>query len=185
VPELTDEFAKSVGAFENLQALKDQIKKGIGEEKTRQARDQRRGKIIDALLEKTTLAVPRIFIESEQDKIVNQMKEDVARFGMTFEDYLKQSGKTEEAIRNEFREQASKRAKLQLTLNKIAQDEKVEADAEAVQGEMAHAFEHFPDANPELVKIHIETVLRNEKILQMLEGNKEHKNEPEAHNHEH
>ncbi|HXK31720.1 MAG TPA: trigger factor family protein, partial [Candidatus Paceibacterota bacterium] len=35
VPELNDEFAKSVGAFENLDALKEQIRKGIGEEKVR------------------------------------------------------------------------------------------------------------------------------------------------------
>jgi hypothetical protein len=31
-------------------------------------------------------------------------------------------------------------------------------------------MEHFPDARPELVRIHIETVLRNEKTLQLLEG---------------
>ena len=35
---------------------------------------------------------------------------------------------------------------------------------------MKHALEHFPDANPELVKVHIETVLRNESTLKILEG---------------
>lgn len=170
VPELNDAFAKSVGAFETLEALKAQIKKGITEEKARAAKDVRRGKIIDALLEKTTVAVPRIFIESEQDKIIAQMKEDVSRFGMQFDDYLKRLNKTEEAVRNEFREQAAKRAKLQLTLNKIGQEEKIEVDKEASDQEMKHALEHFPDANPELLRIHIDTVLRNEKILQLLES---------------
>ena len=79
LPEITDEFAKSLGAFENVDALKAQIKKGIGEEKVRAARDARRGKIIDALLEKTSVAVPNIFVESELDKILAQMREDVAR----------------------------------------------------------------------------------------------------------
>jgi trigger factor len=90
--------------------------------------------------------------------------------GLKFEDYLKHTNKTEEAIRDEFRDQAKKRAKLQLTLNKIAELQKVEADPEAVEAEIKHAFEHFPDANPELVRIHIETVLKNEKVLQMLEA---------------
>jgi FKBP-type peptidyl-prolyl cis-trans isomerase (trigger factor) len=170
LPELNDEFAKSVGAFENLDALKAQIKKGIGEEKERVERDKRRGKIVDALLEKTTVAVPKIFIESEQDKIISQMREDVGRFGLSFEDYLRQSNKTEESVRNDFREQAAKRAKLQLTLNKIADEEKVETDKEAVDNEMKHALEHFPDARPELLRIHIESVLRNEKVLKLLEG---------------
>jgi FKBP-type peptidyl-prolyl cis-trans isomerase (trigger factor) len=170
VPELDDEFAKSVGAFDSLEHLKEQIRKGITEEKARAARDARRGKLIDALLEGTKVAVPRLFIESELEKILAQMREDVTKFGMSFDDYLKRVQKTEEAIRNEFREQASKRAKLQLTLNKLAQEEKIEADPTAIEAEMKHALEHFPDANPELVKIHIETVLRNEAALKILEG---------------
>ena len=116
---------------------------------------------------------------------MSQMQEDVARFGMTFDDYLKQSSKTEEGVRNDFREQAAKRAKLQLTLNKIASDEKIEADKEEADAEMKHAIEHFPDANMALLRIHIETVLRNEKTLQLLEGNPNPKNEPTKHNHEH
>lgn len=173
VPELTDEFAKSLGAFENLEALKTQIQKGITEEKERAARDKRRGLLIEALLDKTTMAVPKIFIESELEKIMAQMREDVQRFGMSFEDYLSRSQKTEEGVRQEFREQAAKRAKLQLVLNKLAEEGKVEADKEAVEHEIGHAMQHFPDAKPELVRVHVETVLRNEKVLRMLEGNNE------------
>ena len=170
LPELNDAFAKSLGAFESVEELKTQIKKGIGEEKERAAKDTRRGKIIDQLLEKTTVAVPKIFVESELDKIMGQMREDVARFGMSFDDYLKQVNKTEEAVRQDFYEQGAKRAKLQLVLNKLAADEKIEADSTAVDAEMKHAVEHFPEANLELLKIHIETVLRNELVLKMLEG---------------
>lgn len=170
LPELNDDFAKSIGAFESLEDLKAQIRKGITEEKVRQSRDVRRGKLIEALLEEVKLEVPRIFVESELEKIMAQMREDVQRFGMTLEDYFKQTGKTEAQVREDFKDQATKRAKLQLVLNKIAADEKVEADPSAVELEVKHAIEHFPDANPELVKIHVETVLRNEAVLKLLEG---------------
>lgn len=171
LPELNDEFAKSLGAFESLEHLKEQIKKGITEEKARAARDSRRGKLIEALLKDSALAVPRIFVESELEKIVARMREDVERMGLKFEDYLKHVQKTESAVREDFRKQAQERAKLQLVLNKLAEEEKLEADAGAVEAEMKHALEHFPDANPELVKVHIETVLRNEVALKLLEGN--------------
>lgn len=177
LPELDDAFAKSLGAFESVDALKEQIKKGIGEEKVRAAKDTRRGKIIDALLEKVEVEIPSIFVDSELDKIIGQLKEDIARFNIPYEDYLKRVEKTEEQLRAEFRDQARKRAKLQLTLNKIAEDEKIEADKEAVDTEMKHALEHFPDAKLELLRIHIETVLRNEKTLQMLEGTEAEKTE--------
>jgi len=170
LPELNDAFAKSLGAFKTLEELRAQIKKGIGEEKERAAKDARRGKIIDALLSKVQVAVPKIFVESELDKIMGQMREDVARFGMSYEDYLKRVNKTEEAVRQDFYEQGAKRAKLQLVLNKLAADEKIDADKEAVDAEMKHAVEHFPEANLELLRIHIETVLRNELVLKILEG---------------
>lgn len=185
LPEINDEFAKSIGMFDSLVALREQITKGITEEKQRQSRDKRRGKLIEALLEKSTIEVPSIFVESELQKILSQMREDIERMGMQMDDYLKRMQKTEDDIKNEFREQARKRAKLQLLLNKIAEDEKVVADEAAVEAEIKHAFEHFPEAKPDLVRIHIETVLRNEKVLKILEGEKNPVNEPAAHDHTH
>lgn len=185
LPEINDEFAKSLGAFDSLVALREQISKGITEEKARQARDKRRSKLIEALLEKSTIEVPSIFVESELQKILAQMREDIQRMGMQMDDYLKRMQKTEDDIKNEFRDQARKRAKLQLLLNKLAEEEKVSADEAAVEAEIKHALEHFPDAKPELVRIHIETVLRNEKVLQILEGNEAPKNEPATHDHKH
>ncbi len=170
LPALDDAFAQSLGGFKDLEDLKTKLRENMKSEKEKQSKDKRRGKIVETLLEKTAVAIPSIFVESELDKIMGQMREDVARFGMTFEDYLKQSGKTEEAVREDFREQARKRAKLQLVLNKIAEDQKIEADKEAVDTEMQHALEHFPDARPDLLRIHIETVLRNDKVLRLLEG---------------
>lgn len=185
LPELNDEFAKSIGMFDSLVALREQITKGITEEKARQARDKRRGKLIETLLEKSTIEVPSIFIESELQKILSQMREDVERMGMKMDDYLKRVSKTEDDIKDEFRDQARKRAKLQLLLNKMAEEEKVSADEAAVEAEIKHALEHFPEAKPDLVRIHIETVLRNEKVLKILEGDKNPTNEPVAHDHAH
>ncbi|MEI7719762.1 MAG: trigger factor [bacterium] len=170
LPPLDDTFAQSLGAFTDVADLKAKLKENMTGEKAQKAREARRGKIIEALLEKVTVAIPAIFVESELEKIMGQMRDDITRVGLQFDDYLKRVGKTEEDIRNDFRDQAKKRAKLQLVLNRIAEDEKVDADPEAVETEMKHALEHFPDARPDLVKVHIETVLRNEKVLQLLEG---------------
>lgn len=179
LPALDDAFAKSLGNFTNLDDLKAKIKENLKAEKEQKARDKRRGEVVEVLLKKTKVEVPAIFVESELEKIIAQMKDDITRMsaqggsapgrGLTFEDYLKQVGKTEEQIRADFRDQAHKRAKLQLALNKIAEEEKVVADKEAVEKEMKHALEHFPDADLDALRIHIETILRNEKTLQLLE----------------
>ncbi len=184
LPALDDAFAQSLGQFADLADLKSKLRDNMQQEKVQKAKDARRGKIVDALLEQTDVAVPRVFVESELEKIIEQMKEDVARFGLSFDDYLKQVKKTDEQIRDDFREQARKRAKLQLALNKLAVDQKVEADTAHVDEELKHALEHFPDARPELVRIHIETVLRNEQVLKLLEGEDISKPEsPKVHDH--
>lgn len=169
LPALTDEFAKSLGNFLGVTDLTEKLRANMVEERHTQARDKRRGKIIDALLEKIEMDVPELFVASEQEKILGQMRDDVARFGLTFEGYLEQVGKTEEQLREEFKDQAVKRAKLQMVLNKVAADEKIEAEKADVDEEMKHALEHFPEAKQDLLRIHIETVLRNEKVLQMAE----------------
>jgi trigger factor len=153
--------------------LKTKIKENLKLEKEQKAKDKRRGEIIEVLLKKMSVEVPAIFVESELEKIMGQLKDDVVRFGLTFEKYLKQVNKTEAQLRNEFRDQAHKRATLQLVLNKIAEEAKIEPDPEAVKTEMGHALKHFPDARPDLLKVHIETILRNEKTLQLLEGSEE------------
>ena len=169
-PELTDEFAKSVGAFQTLDELKTKMKEGMFEEKKRMVKEKRRAQILDALLEKTQMDIPGVFVESEQEKMLSQLKDDITRFNISFEEYLKRTDKTEDALRADFREQAEKRAKLQLMLNTLADQEKIEPDEKDIEVEMKHALEHFPDAKPELLRIHIQTVLRNEKVLKMLEA---------------
>jgi FKBP-type peptidyl-prolyl cis-trans isomerase (trigger factor) len=175
LPPLDDAFAQSLGSFVDLADLTAKMRENLQLEKEQKAKDVRRGKIIESLLEKTSLAVPTIFVDSELEKIMSQMREDISRYGLEFDEYLKRVGKSEEDIRNEFRDQARKRAKLQLILNKIATDEKLEADKDTVEKELSHATEHFPDARPDLVRIHIETVLRNEKALQLLESTEKNK----------
>jgi FKBP-type peptidyl-prolyl cis-trans isomerase (trigger factor) len=170
LPELTDEFAQSVGSFKTLEELKEKLREGITEEKKRTAKDKRRGAIIEALLEKTSVDMPQIFVESEIEKMLSTMRADVARFGMEFEDYLKRIEKTEEALREELKGSAEKRAKMQLMLNELANRESITPDKEDVEREFGHALEHFPDADKEGLRIHITTILRNEKVLQMLEA---------------
>ncbi len=170
LPELDDAFAQSLGAFTTLDALKAEIARGITEEKQRAARDSRRGAILDRLVEQAHVTVPRIFVESEIDKIMAQMNEDLARMQLSLPVYLTHVKKTEAELRNDFKAQAEKRAKVQLILNAIAEAEHITADPEAVEREVQIAKEHFPKANEELVRIHVETVLRNDRVLQLLES---------------
>ena len=101
-----------------------------------------------------------------------QMKGDIERMGLKFDDYLKHIKKTEEDMKKDLRPDAEKRAKSQLALNKIAVEEKIEPNKEAVEKEVAHIVAQYKDADPERARIYVETMLTNEEVFKFFEAQK-------------
>lgn len=170
LPEVTDAWVKELGPFENVAQFKEKLREHLTKEKEQSVKEKRRAGIIDAILEKTDIDMPQIFVEAELEKMLGQMKEDVKRFGMTYEQYLERLNKKEEDIREDFKAEAAKRAKLQLTLNAIAEKESVTVPAEEIKHEAEHILAQFKDADRERVHIYVESVLKNAKVLSLLES---------------
>lgn len=170
LPELTDEWVKELGAFENVDDLRDKIKANIRMEKMGKEHDRVRLAIMDAIIEKSKLDVPPILIESELARMTHQFEAQLQQAGMKLEDYLKQIDKKQEDLALEWKSEAEKRAKMQLVLNKIAATENITPDAERMQKEIDMIIEHHPNADKRNVEIHVETVLMNQAVFEFLES---------------
>jgi len=177
VPEINDEFAQSLGEFKNLTELKEKIKEGMLIEKKQKSVDKRRLAIADAIIAKTKVEVPGVFVEGELDQMAASFEDRVKRAGMEMDAYLKQAEKSMEDLRKEWRADAEKRAKLQLIFNEIAKAEKVVPDTEKLEREVKHIKEHYPDAEDNAVRTYVGTQMVNEMVFSLLEGNKEEKKE--------
>jgi trigger factor len=169
IPELTEEFVKGLGPFENIEDFKTKLRENIKLEKQNQNKEKTRLKIIEAVMDKTEIDIPEILIESEVTKILYRMESDITTMGLKFDEYLKHLNKTRDDLRKEFRKDGEKKAKLSLVLNEIAKSEKLEVDKEQVAKEVAHILEHYKDADPTRAEMHAENVLLNERIFQFLE----------------
>ncbi|MEX0930495.1 MAG: trigger factor [Candidatus Paceibacterota bacterium] len=169
LPDLTDEFVASLGDFKDVEDFKTKIKENIKEQKRREQTDKRRLAIIEALIEQSTITMPPIIVDTEIEKLIAQLKEDVTRAGMNIEDYFKQTGKSEEELRAEWRPRAEKKAKTQLILNKITAEEKLTPDQDLVNQHVEMIVSQHPNANREQAKVFVETQLLNDQALQLLE----------------
>lgn len=169
LPEINDEFVKKLGAFKDITDFKDKMKENILKEKERRSQDKRRMAILDGIVDKSEIKMPKILVESELDKMQAQFEDDIKKSGIKTEDYLKHTKKTWADLRKEWTPDAEKRAKLQLILNKIAIEEKIEAPKEEVEKESKHMQEHYKDVPPERIKAYVEMILVNEKVLKFLE----------------
>jgi FKBP-type peptidyl-prolyl cis-trans isomerase (trigger factor) len=170
MPELTDEFVKKLGDFNDVPDFRTKLSAMLAEEKVATAKDKSRVSIADAIAAETRVELPDIMIESELHRTEAQFSADIERMGIKIDDYLKHAGKSMEDIRKEWRPHAEKKAKLQLILNAIAVAENVKPDKKEVEEEVDHILEHYKDADREHAAVYAETVLTNEKVFQFLES---------------
>lgn len=170
LPELNDDFAKSIGKFADVAELKSKVKENIATDKKIRAKDKRRAAIINAIIKDSTMELPNILIDSEVQRIENQFSADVERMGVKLADYLTHSKKTIEDLRKDWRPEADQKARTQLILNEIALKESIKPDQKQIDEEVAVLQSRYKDADKERIQIFIETVLTNEKVLEFLEG---------------
>lgn len=172
LPELTDDFVKTLGKFENVADFKTKLKENIKLEKERAAREKKRVKILDALVEKSEIDLPKIIIEEEQNKLIFQLRHDVEQMGLNFDDYLKNAKKTEESIKNEWSGEAEKRAKIQFIITKIGLEENISPTDDELNQEVKHLLEHNKDADEPRARLYLASLITNQKVMEFLENQK-------------
>ena len=172
MPELTDDFVKTLGDFKDVPDFKDKLSAMVAEEKKATFREKLRLKIAEAIAGATKAELPDIMVESEVSRAEAQFRADIERMGVKLDDYLKHAKKSIDDIRKEWRPDAEKKAKLQLVLNEIAKKENIKPDAAEIEAEVNHIVAHYKDADRERAAVYAETVLTNDKVFQWLEGQK-------------
>lgn len=173
LPELNDEFAQSFGEnFKTLSDLKSKVGENLKLEKEQKLREKRRSAIMEKLIAETKADIPAVIIEGELANMLAQMKQDITRFGGTWEEYLSHSKKTEEELKADWTQDAEKRALSQILLHKIAQVEKLTATEEEIEVELVRVLATIQDADENRAKAYLYQALTNEKVLKFLEESK-------------
>lgn len=177
LPALDDAFVQKLGSFATVAEFRTKIGENIKSEKEMKEKEKRRLAIVEALVEKATIALPKILKDSELDKMMGEFRSEIERMGVEPETYFQHLGKSPEDIRKEWEPEAEKRAKLQLILNAISEKETILLPEDKVARDVNHVLEHYKEANPDSVRMYVETIMRNEKVFEILEGKADKKEE--------
>ena len=92
------------------------------------SQEEKEQKVIEALLKNVKMEIPTLLIEEEANQRLSQLLERIEKLGLSLEKYLESTGKTAESLREEYENQTKQSLALELILNKIALDEKLEID---------------------------------------------------------
>ncbi|MCX6721147.1 MAG: trigger factor [Candidatus Staskawiczbacteria bacterium] len=176
LPEINDEFAKQLGAFETLTALKASMKEGMTVEKIEEEKQKNRAEILDKVAEKAKFEMPEAMVEYEKQRLLEDLKNKVTNnMKLTFEQYLAAVKKTEAEIKDTFQKEAEKRLRGFLVLRQLGKAENIEVSGEELDEEMTKVLKNY--SKEQLAKIDINElkeytkgVIYNEKVFQKLES---------------
>jgi trigger factor len=143
LPALDDEFAKAVSQNETLEDLKADIRRRLQNVAESRKRRDLGNQIVEKLVESHDFPLPEVLIEREIDNMVSDGAGMAARMGMSYEDYLKAAGKTEDDLRKEYRPDAERRVKATLILESIAKSENIQATPADIQSELQSLAQQY------------------------------------------
>ena len=123
---------------------------------------------MEALEKESKAAIPSVILNDEIDRMLGQMRADIERMGGKFADYLEHTKKTEEDLRNEYKDMAHKRALGQLMLAEIAKKENLMPNDDEIDVEMIKIMQQVPNAKEANAKGYVTQMLMNEKVLKFL-----------------
>lgn len=169
LPEINDDFAQKIGEYKTVAELKEAVVENVKGSKKRELKERRRGEIAEKLIAAATIDVPEIFIESELESMMHRFKTDVEKAGATWNEYLKEIKKTEDDIKKEWRDNAEKKAKLELILGHIAREENIVPSEEEVKKGVDEIAKRHAQVDRFNARMHVERVLRNSATLDFLE----------------
>lgn len=133
LPEANDEFIKEATGIETLDAYKKDVADRIAKQNSDRAERELEDKMIKEISEKSEVEIPDALIESQIDRMVQEMQYRLSYQGLKLEDYLKYMNQTMEDYRKGYQEQAKEIVKSQLVIGQIIENEKLEATDEDVE----------------------------------------------------
>ncbi|MFH0763439.1 MAG: trigger factor [Candidatus Omnitrophota bacterium] len=127
LPELNDEFAKSLGK-DNLEELKKEVSKELEYRAKVNAQIEAENELLNRLAEDNVFEVPSGFVKRQLEYMIEDVKKRLAEKGFKKEDL----DKKDDELKGKFKSDAARRVRLLFILDEIAKAEKIEVSDDDV-----------------------------------------------------
>lgn len=124
--------------------------------------------VLNVLLEHTNVAIPHVIIDEEVDRRLAQTLDEIRHLGLTLDQYLSSTGKSVEQLREEFHKKAEHDIKLELALQKIADDEKLQVSEQELDEAIGKATDEKERQNLQENRYMLANILRQQKTFDFL-----------------
>ena len=132
LPEVNDDFAKSVGNYTTVDELQSEIRQTLTEQFEFEQLSDYDLQIIDQLVEKSNIKYPPQMLEDEIDDFIHDLEHQLSNQGLNLDIYLKSRSLEMNELRDEVKENAEARMKRGLILMEVANAEEIVIPTEEI-----------------------------------------------------
>ena len=164
LPAIDDEFAKDVSEFDTLKDLKADIKKKMTEDRKAAAQRAFEDVLMTKVAEGIKADIPDEMVEFQAEKMVDGFKQQLASQGIPFDQYVKMTGMTVEAIKADAMEPARQQVRMDLAVEAIIKAEGLEVSDDEVEAEFKKLSEMY-SMDIEMVKKYLPAEQVKEQVM--------------------
>ena len=154
IPEVGEAFFEDLGmdGIHDMESLRKQVKENIEAHKMHHAEEHYMDALLEAAAKNVEIEIPEIMIKEELDRMVKQYEEHLKMQGITLEQFYQFTSSSEEALREQMKEEATKRITFRLMLEEIAKVENIEVSEEEASNEALEMASKYQMKKEELIQ---------------------------------
>ncbi len=146
-PELNDDIAPKVGPFKTLDELKKDIRTQVEHESQQEFVRAQQNELIDQVYKNSKVEVPEQLVEQQMVYETDNLRQNLAYRGQTYEEFLESEGKTDDEYKKEvIRPNAERQVKTGIYLSEIASSEGLTVNNEELDAQMQALNAQYTDA---------------------------------------
>lgn len=126
LPALDDEFAKDMGEYADLDALKKELRESIEKYIEAKTKAEVAEDLMAQIVEKSTFEIPKSIIESEKQELFGRIQQRTGLQAPSFDDFVNMLGLAKGEFEGKLTDEAVKNIKQSLVLTKIAKKENIQ-----------------------------------------------------------
>jgi trigger factor len=147
LPEVNDEFAKSVGPYADLKALRDAIRLDFEQREGKRVADDLKNRLMKVLVDRNPVHVPKTLLNEQKKALVEDMEKRMEQQGLGQEQYNEYKEKWDK----DFEQTASYMIQSSFLIDKIAADHNLKATSSDLDRKMQ---EFSVQSGIELARVH-------------------------------
>lgn len=133
LPALDDEFAKEVSEFDTIAEVKEDLKKKMIESNELKAEREFEEAVVNLAVENSKVEIPEAMVNQEIDAMMSDFEQRLKYQGLDLEQYYQFTGSSAEKMKDYMKENAEKKVKTDLVLEKITEAENFDVTEDEVK----------------------------------------------------